>query len=496
MHCHLMRGRRMRHPRAAATIALAAHLLAAACLPGQRARPTAAPERARLIVLSDIGNEPDDTQSFVRLLLYSNVIDLEGLVATTSIHMRDHVEEYSIRALIAAYGQVRQNLLRHEPGFPTTAQLASITSHGLATYGMGGVGDGKDSPGSALIIRALQRPDPRPLWVSVWGGPNTLAQALYRMRKDFSPDEVARLVAKLRVYTISDQDDSGPWIRAQFPTLSYIVSPGGYGAATWTGMNMVEEGADNSEISTAWITEHIQQGHGPLGAKYPDVSYGMEGDTPSFLGLIPNGLNVPEHPEYGGWGGRYRLAIPALADMDPQGFNGGVPILPEVRPIWTNTVDSLRPFVPSAYGRAYAHASRVVGGFRTTIWRWRKDVQADFAARMLWATRDVAHANHPPVAMLGMPDHLRARSGAWLALSARGSHDPDGDAISTLWFNYAEAGDLPREIAIDNADNGETVHVRLPVVTSAVQVQFILQVRDHGTPALSRYRRVYVTIEP
>jgi Protein of unknown function (DUF1593) len=44
----------------------------------------AAPNKARVIVLSDIGNEPDDQMSLVRFLLYSNEFDVEGLVATTS----------------------------------------------------------------------------------------------------------------------------------------------------------------------------------------------------------------------------------------------------------------------------------------------------------------------------------------------------------------------------------------------------------------------------
>lgn len=106
----------------------------------------------------------------------------------------------------------------------------------------------------------------------------------------------------MRVYTISDQDDSAAWIRQTFPNLFYIVSPGGYGAATWTGINHVVQGIDNTRISNAWIAEHIQQGHGPLGAKYPDVAYGMEGDTPSWLNLINNGLHAPEHPNWGGLG--------------------------------------------------------------------------------------------------------------------------------------------------------------------------------------------------
>jgi hypothetical protein len=257
----------------------------------------------RLIVLTDIGAEADDTESTVRLLLYSDVIDIQGLIATTSI-WRPSPQPDLIREVIRAYGKVHGNLVKHDPAFPPADALQSLVKTGVAEYGMKGVGENKDSEGSEWIIRTLEQNDDRPLWITVWGGPNTLAQALYKLRATRTPRELNRLIAKLRVYTISDQDDSGPWIRKNFPGLFYIVSPGGdYGASTWQGINIVVPGIDNSSISNEWLAKHIQQGHGPLGAAYPDVAYGMEGDTPSWLGLIPNGLNDMKHPDWGSWGG-------------------------------------------------------------------------------------------------------------------------------------------------------------------------------------------------
>jgi hypothetical protein len=132
-----------------------------------------------MVVLTDIENEPDDTQSMVRLLLYSNAIDLQGLIATTSTHLKSTVAPESIHQLVDAYGEVRANLLLHEPGFPEAAALHALVKSGLPVYGMGGVGPGKDSEGSEWIVRVLEQDDDRPLWVSVWGGANTLAQALH-----------------------------------------------------------------------------------------------------------------------------------------------------------------------------------------------------------------------------------------------------------------------------------------------------------------------------
>ncbi|AOS44715.1 hypothetical protein Verru16b_01782 [Lacunisphaera limnophila] len=456
----------------------------------------ALPRAHRLLVLTDVENEPDDTQSLVRLMLYSNVIDLQGLVATTSVHMKDRPSPQSIRRVIDAYDRVRDNLLLHETGFPEAAALQALVKVGAGSYGMQAVGPDQVSEGAAWIIRLLDEPDDRPLWVTAWGGPNTLAQALYQLRATRSEAELKRLVAKLRVYTISDQDDSGPWIRQNFPDLFYIVSPGGYGAATWTGIMHVEPGFDNTNISNRWLAEHIQQGHGPLGAIYPDVAYGMEGDTPSFLALIPNGLSVPEHPEWGGWGGRYELAIPALATMDPTGFTGGVPVDPETRPIWTNAVDEVVPPVAGEYGRARRAGEKAVTSFRATIWRWREDFQADFAARLDWTIRPRAEANHPPVPVLAHPEAVTVKSGQRFVLDAAGSTDPDGDNLSFWWFHYPEAGTYRGKIALQGAENIWRIGFVAPKVAQPETAHFILRLTDKGTPALTRYKRVIVTIVP
>ena len=85
---------------------------------------------------------------------------------------------------------------------------------------MDGVGDGKDSDGSELIIKSVDKNgDSRPLWVLAWGGTNTVAQALWKVSKTRSPREVRRFVSKLRVYDILGQDDTGAWIAKTFPDL-------------------------------------------------------------------------------------------------------------------------------------------------------------------------------------------------------------------------------------------------------------------------------------
>src|SRR5262245_20951366 len=70
-------------------------------------------EKNRVVVLTDIANEPDDQMSMVRFLVYSNQFDVEGLVAGTSTWMRNRVRPDVLNTLIDAYEQVAPNLRKH-----------------------------------------------------------------------------------------------------------------------------------------------------------------------------------------------------------------------------------------------------------------------------------------------------------------------------------------------------------------------------------------------
>lgn len=444
----------------------------------------------RVLVLTDIEADPDDAQSLIRFLLYSNEWDVEGLIATTSIHQKSRVAPESIIKVLDAYQKVRPNLLLHEKGFPGYEALKATVKKGLAIYGMEGVGEGKDSEGSEWIIKTLEKNDERPVWISVWGGPNTLAQALWKIKQTKTEAEAQKLYDKIRIYTISDQDDSGPWIRENFPSLVFVVTPGySYSNATWLGMASAAPGSDTSVVSNSWLAKNIQQGHGPLGAEYPDVAYGMEGDTPAFLSLTNNGLNDPENPNFGGWGGRYEFYLPEFKDSNSGNFRReNWPIdKPETRAIWTNATDSI---VSRIDKKEYK-------GNRETIWRWRTEYQNDFAARMLWTTKSFSESNHPPIPKLAHPDQITVKSGEQFHLNADGTSDPDGDSISYFWFQYPEAGTYPGKVSFrPYSPNLYNLPVTAPVVKETQTIHFILKVTDKGTPAITRYKRVIVTVLP
>lgn len=449
-------------------------------------------DKPRVFVLTDIENEPDDAQSMVRFLAYSNQWDVEGLVATTSIHQKNRTAAARIKKIVKAYGKVRNNLLLHEKGFPTTKHLLSKIREGRAAYGMEAVGKGMDSKGSDFLIKAVDKTDARPLWVTVWGGPNVLAQALWKVRETRSSSELARFVSKIRVYTISDQDDSGPWIRQNFPELFYVASPGihaggAYHHATWSGISGDNfharfTGANFSVVDNPWLDKHVRA-KGPLGAQYPYTKFLMEGDTPSFLGLVNNGLNSPDKPNWGGWGGRYELYTPRFEKWFAQA---------ETRPLWTNTADEV-----------LGHDGRWHTTNHATIWRWREAFQNDFAARMDWTIKPYAQANHPPTPVLEHSSYLVAKRGERVDLSAIRSSDPDGHKLSYHWFYYKEAGTF----TVSSARSGQPLDIKafdqpqawFTVPTKRVlrngTMHIILAVTDHGTPRLTRYQRVLVEIK-
>jgi len=444
--------------------------------------------KPRLVVLTDLSNEPDDEESLVRLLVYSDQLDIEGLIATTSNWLKTNPREDLIRRDLEAYALVRKNLLKHSPAFPSAAQLSAVTRTGQLGFGMAFVGAGKSSGGSRRLIAAADRADERPLWVSVWGGPNTLAQALWDVRASRPAAEVEKFIAKLRVYAISDQDDSGSWIRHEFPNLFIIVTPSNptsyqeYYRATWSGISGGQDvqaapGYHAAMVANPWLETHIIHNHGPLGALYPRRLYLMEGDTPSFLGLIDRGLGWDVSPAYGGWGGRYALFQPAG----------------ETRPIWTDNASTL--------DRVEVEPDRFESSNQATIWRWREHFQNDFAARMDWCvTDDFKKANHNPRPMLNGDRStgvvtISAPAGSTVKLSAVGTDAGDDcQAVKVTWWIYDEASTL-KGASLTAASGVDTSVVLPPALTPGI-VHVILQTEDDGMPPLFAYRRILIEVKP
>ncbi|OAM89062.1 DUF1593 domain-containing protein [Termitidicoccus mucosus] len=314
-----------------------------------------AKDRPRLCVLTDIGGDPDDQQSMVRLMVYANEFQIEGLIASASGTPGELKKAITrpdlIREIVSAYGKVRVNLARHADGWPTEQELMARVKSGNPRRGHGHVGEGHDTEGSRWLIECVDAGTPeRPLNIAIWGGQNDLAQALWRVKHDRGFSGLARFVQRFRVYDIMDQDGIADWMRGEFPGMCYIltVAPKDRDkrAATFRGMYL---GGDESLTSREWIEVNVR-GKGPLGALYPIKTwtapnpYGCmkEGDTPSWFFFLPTGGNDPSDPARPGWGGQYEKSADG----------------------WWRDIPGLDP--------------------RAAVHRWRPQFQADFAMRMGW----------------------------------------------------------------------------------------------------------------
>jgi hypothetical protein len=462
--------------------------------------------KSRLIILADMGNEPDEEQQMAHMLVCSNEFDVEGLIAVTGKYLRTNPRPDLFLKLIDGYAKVVDNLRLHAEGWPTPASLRSITVPGQSGYGIADTGKGKSSEGSDLILNAVTRDDPRPVWVVVNAGSNTLAQALIDYQASHTPAEVDAFVAKLRVFENGAQDNAGAWICRQFPAIHWIRSnyqtyayggPCGrdgdirsnLGPHYWQPYEYSVDGQNE------WLREHVMTGHGALGELFPERRFGngrlafMEGGgTVPWLGLVNKGLFDIDHPAWGGWSGRFTAEKVAdfwsrHADIKPDEMK----VAPfythrEVSDVWVDLVSGER------YDNDYV-----------PVWRWRAAMYNDLRCRMDWCVKPFDEANHHPVAAFHGDRNdtivrVRALAGEQVALDATASRDPDDDPLVYRWWIYQEAGTYPGEVTVTSADQPEA-SVRIPTGAAGKQIHVILEVRDENPiSSLYDYRRIVIDV--
>ena len=348
--------------------------------------------KPRLVVLTDIGGDPDDQQSMIRLMVHANEFEIEGLIATAAGvpgELKQAITKPElIREIVTAYGKVRPNLLLHRPDYPEAKPLLDRIRSGNPNRGRKFVGEGHDTDGSRLIIDIVDRDDARPVNITIWGGQTDFAQALWQVRKDRTKEQLQRFLGRIRVYDINDQDGIANWITENFPELFYVLASCRPGRDKREGAYRgVYLGGDESLTSRAWVDANIRKGRGPLGALYPTQTWTApnphsclkEGDTPSWFYFLPNGLSDPAHPEWGGWGGRFQHES----------------------------------------GRLFRDAKDTVGRVtdgRSTVSRWRPVFQAEFAAQD-GVVREKREGGEPPAHRRG---EWRSLAGGLDAESAAG----------------------------------------------------------------------------
>lgn len=473
--------------------------------------------KARTIVTTD--GEVDDVDSFIRMLLYTNEFDLEGLVYSSSqwhykgdgkgtlfiSEMPNTAERYGeltelrwpgttwMQELIAKYAEVYPNLQKHADGYPSPEKLLSMVKVGNIDF------EGemeKDTEGSEWIKKVLLDDDPRPVYLQVWGGTNTIARALKAIQEEFKDTAEWELIyskvsEKAVLYTVLDQDATySEYIAPNWPLIKVIYNSDQFWCLAYPWPMRVPQELQ-TYLSGDFFKQYILVDNGPLMASYytwgdgrqiendPEHDHGdplimekfgrnqydfiSEGDSPAFFFLMDVGLRSHEEASYGGWGGRF-----VQSKEYPNRWEDGKHVTDFN--VFTDKDDATFPQT-----------------------RWLKEIQHDFAARAAWCVKGFEEANHAPLVTLDHQSDIKAKVGETVQLSGK-AIDQDGDNLSFLWWQYLEAGSMKGLVQLKDhatsaasfvipleAQDGDTIHV-------------ILQVTDDGYPSLTRYQRVIVEV--
>lgn len=461
-------------------------------------------EKVRTIVTTD--GEVDDMDSFMRLMLYSNEMDIAGLILTSSTFHYAGDPEKGIEPyrwtgtdwageVLDDYEAVYENLKVHADGYPEPDALRSILKIG----NIKNEGEMEEiTEGSEFMKEILLDDDERTLYIQTWGGTNTTARALKSIEEEYKDtdqwEEIYNKVCKKAViYIILNQDATyTDYIAKSWPDIKVINDGGNFWRFAYMWKSVPEE--LTTKLQGEWQRKNIQTGHGPLlenyklmgdgtilegeldneqrgsedylinNPQYERYDFISEGDSPSFFYLLDTGLRSMEDPTYGGWGGRFGV---------------------EEDGTYKNTVQDYDPY-----------AGKMSEEY--TLTRWFDDIQNDFAARADWCVAEnYEDANHRPTASVEEGLDLTAVPGERVMLHASGT-DPDGDYLNYEWSQYYEAdtytGERDGKIEMigektdimsftvpEDAEDGDTIHM-------------IVKVKDDAEAPMCHYQRVIITV--
>jgi hypothetical protein len=495
--------------------------------------------KPRIVITAD--PELDDNNSLIRFLLYSSDLKIEGLIyASSGFHWkgdgkgtkwfvpgREYArfgldtcpceswrwakDERFIDDAVEAYAKVYSNLKVHNPNYPSPDLLKSKIRFGNIDFD----GDfSKDSPGSDLIKSLMLDDKPGKLFITAWGGQSTIARALKSIQEQYEfttewdaiKEKISRKVVLL---PSGDQDDTyAKYIKPEWPDIEYRQFFGGpnYGY----GAQLRAKPQDSVYLTSSWMKENVSD-RGSLGALYrvwgdgkqmvkgdimdyfgfsgytneqlrsmgyavwmpvqPKGSWLGEGDDGTFMNMPGNGLRAYEDASYGGWGG---------GQLNQQ----------EMNPFSQSTTDTSQQAMVNALSSMTERLNKMASTYPDFF----PAAQNDFAARLKWSvTSKYTDANHAPAVTIEGPLNLVASPGETIRLNGNAS-DPDGNNVSIKWWQFM-TGTYPNKIDISSANTARAKIVIPKDAVAGQTIHIILEATDSGSPALTRYQRIIITIK-
>lgn len=475
-------------------------------------------EKMRTVITTD--GEVDDMNSFIRMLLYSDKLQIEGLIYSSSMwhyagdgkgtlftsEMPMTEKMYGQRSslrwtgttwmeeLIAKYALVYPSLRKNDRNYPDPDYLKKIIRIGNIDF----EGEmSKDTKGSDLIKLILLDDKPGPVYLQAWGGTNTIARALKSIEDQYCKTKkwkeiYDKVSSKAVIYIILDQDATyRKYVSVNWPGIKVIYNSLQFSCLAYNWYRDVPVELQKY-LDGNWFAENIKFNHGPLLETYylwgdgqkvpgdPEQTQGdpdeaqkhgrkqydflSEGDSPAWLFLVDFGLGSSENPSFGGPGGRFKKS-----DSNHGLWKDGTNVADS--DLYTGRVELLYPQA-----------------------RWIRDLQNDFASRAKWCVNDYNRSNHPPVVKLDGKRNISAKPGETVKLKGV-AYDPDGNKVKFHWWQYREAGTCNKDIQITGAWNKDSSFIVPRDAKKGETIHIILEVSDDGSPVLTRYQRAVVTVD-
>jgi len=413
--------------------------------------------------------------------------------------------------VIDDYANVYTNLKKQDDRFPTPEYLRSVTK--IGNIGYSGEMD-SSTEGSNLIKERILDDDPRTLYIQVWGGTNTIARALLDIENEYSAAEdwqerKSNIEKKVVLTACGEQDVTyHEYIAENWPNIKFVcclqVMSYAYGWA------LMPEGESKRTLGAKFMQQYILNGNGPLtdgyntwadnveyegepmehqfginkqlikdwwGARYglgvhEPYDFLSEGDSPTYLILLPNGLRTLDNLQIGNITGRYVL------DKTKKNSKG------EPLNYWVTEKDD------------YVDDKGEVHNVES-MWRYVAPIQKDFAARAKWCVSENFEAKyHSPLINIKGEDKITASSGetVQLPLNVETAGDLDVDIDCNVYTDISDC--LVNKLMINKANGKYQLSFEIPAeAKSGDEIYIILEAKTKVELSLSGFARLMVKIK-